>query len=145
MALKRGENPKYEYRHSDKFYQKFLGEAKIFKGYFFMEDGSPAPFCIDDFYKNVRCALLHEACTKNNWRINVRNCYPNPEKRLLIQDHHIKRLYRDVLLDKTVEYIDSYFEELKENYELRLNFARKMDSLCELTPDPTNYKWWIDK
>jgi len=142
--LKRGENPKYEYRQSDKVYRKFLGEARIFKGYFFAEDGSPAPFCADDFYKNVRCALLHEACTKNNWRINVSNFYSNPKNNLFIRDSQIKHIYRDVLLGKTIEYINSYFEELKESYDLRLNFARKMDNLCELTPDPQNYEWWVD-
>lgn len=144
--LKREERPKYEYKYSGDFYKKFLGQAEIFKGYFHTEDSSSPPFCVDDFYKNVRCSLLHEACIKNNWRINVSNCCLNPEKALFRKNSdNIKRIFRDIFQEKIIAYIDSYIEELKEKHELRMNFARKMDSLCELAPDPINYEWWIDK
>lgn len=148
--LKRGNDPRYEYRFSDKIYKDFLKSADVFKGYFHTDDSTPPPFCADDFYKNVRCALLHEACTKNNWIINV-SCHSNnnggvPFKR----DNHFKIIYRDILLEKISSYVVTYITELTNIAELtngeklRMNFARKMDSLCEINPDPDNYAWWKD-
>ncbi len=142
--LQNGKSPKYEYKNSNKFYTEFLKREEIFKGYFYTEDGSAPPFCVDDFYKNVRCPLLHEACIKNNWKIKVSN---NPSSSVLFvkSDENSKIIFRDVLLRIMTVYVDSYIEELKEDHSLRMNFARKMDSLCELPPDPKNYEWWIDK
>lgn len=150
--FKEGESPKYEYSESGKLFTEFLKQEKIFKEYFCTEDGSPPPFCADDFYKNVRCSLLHEACTKNNWAINVvkrgakRDSNNLASQAVLFKkDTGDKIIFRDVLLEKIVSYIDSYTEELKTSHDLRMKFARKMDSLCELPPDPKNYEWWIDK
>ena len=144
--LRNGKSPKYEYNDSRELFTEFLKreKIKIFEGYFYTKDGSPPPFCADDFYKNVRCALLHEACTKNNWKINISNI----KKSTLLfakDDDGSKIIFRDVLQRKIVAYIDNYLEELRESHELRMNFGRKMDSLCELIPDPKNYEWWNDK
>lgn len=143
--LQNRQSPKYEYKHSRELYTDFLEHEEIFKSYFYMEDGSPSPFCADDFYKNVRCALLHEACIKNNWKIKVSNGQPNDA--MIVKDKDCNKvIYRDVLQRKiTTVYIKSYVEDLKGDLDLRRKFARKMDSLCELTPDRINYEWWVDK
>jgi len=83
--------------------------------------------------QNVRCALLHEACIKNNWKINVskKNKLKNILFRKDIDD--VKIIFRDALQEGIIAYIDDYIEELKQEHKLRMNFARKMDSLCELS------------
>ena len=95
----------------------------------------------------MRCALLHEACTKNDWRINTLSCgYPNLDNKIMIKESSgIKRLFRDVLTSKLSDFIDSYKSELKTNKILRLYFARKIDHLCEIKPDSKNYEWWKEE
>jgi hypothetical protein len=87
---------------------------------------------------------LHEACTKNNWRINTLSCgYANPDKKILIKEvDGVKRLFRDVLTERLGEFLESYKSELQTNEKLRLYFVRKIDHLCEIKPDKINYKWW---
>lgn len=138
--LKQGNQPTYEYKNSSSFYIDFLKTAAIFEGTFYTTDGSLPPFCADDFYKNVRCALLHEACTKNDWKINI----SQGRDKLIVKENHIKSILRDNFLKKISEYINDYTVKLKNDRVLRLNFARKMDSLCEILPDPQNYEWWQD-
>ena len=103
--LKRGEKPEYEYRESDKFFKKFLISENAFEGYFHSKDNSKPLLCADDFYKNVRCALIHEACTKNNWLINTNH---NPKiidktKAFQVDGELIKRINRNALFRLIIE------------------------------------------
>lgn len=142
-----GDNPtpSYKYKFCARHFKEFLIESPIFSEYFGL--GENPEFIAADFYKNVRCALLHEACTKNNWRINTKSCgYVNPDDKIFItEENGIKRIYRDILEIKIREFVDSYLIELKTNYTMRLYFARKMDSLCEIDPEPEIYEWWKDE
>ncbi|MBU0711603.1 hypothetical protein KJ762_08495 [bacterium] len=141
---KNKKSPKYEYSLCSKHFQEFLKSSSLFSEYFNTSTITKPEFDTKDFYSNVRCALLHEACTKNNWRINTLSCgYYNPNSKLLIkEDDGIKRLYRDVLTVKLSEFLVNYNEDLKKDEKLRLYFARKMDHLCEIEPDKQRYIWW---
>jgi hypothetical protein len=135
---------KYEYTSSSAHFQYLLKNSNLFKEYFSNDKGNK-PMCDSkDFYVNFRCALLHDACTKNNWRINTLSCgYPNPDKKIItIENGGVKRLFRDVLTDKLSEFLENYKSELKTKEKLRLYFARKIDHLCELKPDKKKFKWW---
>lgn len=137
-------SPKYEYKSSSEHFQHFLTHSEFFKEYFTSKSGGAPMFTTIDFYTNVRCALLHEACTKNNWRINTLSCgYTNPDKKILtIESGSVKRLFRDILTNKLSEFLEKYKSDLKSDKKLRLYFARKIDHLCEIKPDKMNYEWW---
>jgi len=138
-----GNSPKYEYKLSSHHFQDFLKDSPLFKEFFSSKAGTPK-FDTKDFYSNVRCALLHDACTKNNWRINTLSCgYKNPDKKILtLESGGVKRLFRDILTIKLSKFLNNYKDDLKANRKLRLYFARKLDHLCEIKPDPTNFDWW---
>lgn len=138
--------PSYKYRSSANHFKDFMNTSSLFSEYFSSPNGSEPEFDSSDFYTNVRCALLHEACTKNNWRINTISCgYNNPDRKILTKDNNgIKRVYRDLLLDELKTYIETYMDKLKTDRSMRLYFARKMDSLCEIEPNPNDYEWWDD-
>ena len=88
-------SPNYQYLSSSKHFRNFLETSNIFSEYFTTKDGTIPDFDAKDFYKNVRCALLHEACTKNEWRINTISCgYSNPNNKIMVKDgKYIKRHY----------------------------------------------------
>lgn len=137
------QSPAYEYSSSSQHFQDFLRTSNLFSEYFAPSSGNSSKFDSSDFYTNARCALLHSACIKNNWRINTLSCgYSNPDKKIMtIDSKGIKRLYRDMLTEKLSEFLDNYKNELKENNVKRLYFARIIDHLCEINPDD-NYPWW---
>ena len=139
-------SPKYEYKVSSVHFQDFLKGSNLFQEYFSPVNGSPSNFDAVDFYANVRCALLHEACTKNNWRINTLSCgYSNPDQKIFTKEAgDTKRLFRDILTLKLSEFLEDYKLKLKTTEILRLYFARKIDHLCEIQPDNVNYAWWKD-
>lgn len=135
---------KYEYSSSSNHFQNFLKSSNLFSEYFTSKTDKSPEFDPKDFYVNVRCALLHEACTKNDWRINTLSCgHANPDEKIFTKDSSgVKRLFRDILTVKLSEFFDEYKAELKINKNLRLYFARKLDHLCEIEPDKQNYEWW---
>ncbi len=143
---KNNTSPNYEYKSSSNHFQDFLENSNMFKEYFSFQSDIAPMFDAKDFYANVRCALLHEACTKNNWRINTLSCgYANPDKKIMtIESGNVKRLFRDVLTIKLSDFLEDYKSYLKSDKKLRLYFARKIDHLCEITPDKINYEWWKD-
>lgn len=66
-CLRKGETLKpYEYSSSSDLFRQFLTTRQPFASQF-------ANDVAVDFYANVRCALLHEARTKGNWRIWAEN------------------------------------------------------------------------
>jgi hypothetical protein len=137
-------SPNYEYKFSSPLFQDFLKTSNLFSQYFASIENRTPEFDTADFYGNVRCALFHEACTKNGWRINTLSCgYPNPYEDILTKEGNgVKRLFRDVLTLKLSHFLENYKSDLKTDENLRLFFARKIDSLCEIQPDRNNYQWW---
>ncbi|KOS06515.1 hypothetical protein AM493_11085 [Flavobacterium akiainvivens] len=88
-----------------------------------------------EFYESIRCGLLHEAATKDNWKINLRS---NNE----FIDFESKTLYTNNFIKAIREYISSYEQQIiNDENGLRFKLARKMDSLSGTTID-TDAPWW---
>ena len=98
------------------------------------------------FYTEVRCGLLHEGRTKDNWTINLKP-FTEPKGTFLGRDGEKLKIYRTVLLKKLENYLIIYIKELRglkgneeKNKILRRNFARKMDHLYE--KKSKDVEWW---
>lgn len=113
----RHKNPRapYEYSRSGEIFARFLQSVRPFSGIF--DQGSA-----QDFYTSVRCGLLHEATTKNGWRIRA-----NGGKAIYAAS---KLVYRNQLQKLLLNYIDGYRDDLCQNEERQAAFLRKFDSLA---------------
>lgn len=111
-----------KYSSSQLVFTKFLRDYLPFKDY-----SSNLAGC---FYTHVRCALLHEARTKGNWKI-LADAPDNKKIVDVIEKTGEKTLYRNNLQKAFKEYIDNYGKELVECKELQKAFIRKFDYLCE--------------
>lgn len=107
-----------EYTGSGEMFVGFLKSAHPFKEIF--GDRNDAW----DFYENVRCSLLHEARTRNNWRILSRK---SPGSCI---DVKAKIIYRNDLQDAFMTFADWYGSELLQKTAYHEAFIRKFDSLC---------------
>ncbi|WP_114217099.1 hypothetical protein [Ochrobactrum sp. 3-3] len=115
--LKRGETlGPHEYNRSGDLFRKFLTTVKPFDTWF--TEGAAA-----DFYASVRCALLHEARTKNGWRIWVTGSVP--------VDTAKKTVFRDTLQRTILDYVESYGKALLTDQPLQEAFVRKFDNLAK--------------
>lgn len=83
---------------------------------------------MDDFCSNVRCSLLHDARTTNNWRI--RNDLTSASDALIV-DGDVKRINRTALLSLICDYLRAYRLELIKDMDLREKFIQKMNAICE--------------
>jgi len=79
----------------------------------------------EDFFKNVRCALLHEAMTRNGWTIRIDTDV------LVEQKGNGKTLNRFFFLDNLKSYIKGYRVEVLGNKERKNAFIRKMNCICK--------------
>ncbi len=77
-----------------------------------------------EFYKNVRCGLLHEARTKEGWTIWAKS----PIGAFVSATDKI--VYRDNLHLALLQFIDWYKGALVADTSLQEAFLRKFDSLC---------------
>jgi hypothetical protein len=121
-ATKIGKNYKYkdpgehEYSNSSGLFTEFLTAAAPFKGMF---DGLDQA---KEFYVNVRCALLHEARTKNGWRIWASGQIAiDPVKKIV---------WRDTLQQSIDAHICAYGKLVLVNKEIQDAFIRKFDYLA---------------
>ncbi len=130
----------YYYSRSARWYNKFLQSADIFKGYFY---GAGAFLTSNEFYKDVRCALIHEARTRKGWTVNI---YEKDKKKdqlnkILFEG---KKIYRTALnkalADNFREFCEEAREESKKGRKYRKYIARKLDVIYEIEPD--NCFWW---
>lgn len=108
----------YEYKSSRDVFVAFLTQRAPFSSTF---DAASA----QDFYIGVRCGLLHEARTKNGWRILAKS----PAG--MIADAAERIVYRDNFQEALLAYVESYGERLSQEPELQQAFIRKFDDLCE--------------
>lgn len=77
-----------------------------------------------DFYAGVRCGLLHEARTKNGWKVWAGTSIgqiADPAKRIV---------YRDGFQAGLLSYIKEYGTALQADAALQSAFIRKFDDLC---------------
>lgn len=138
----------YYYDDSARLYNRFLRTSDIFKNFFSAEKGEKPNYRPDDFYKNVRCALIHEAQTKNKWEIRIYGkTKTNDLKNNTIintDSKGIKILYRTALYFMLKDFIDNYCNvRLTENSQRgrtrRKYLARKIDYILEI---PADQKFW---
>jgi hypothetical protein len=111
---------KYTYKNSRKMCISFLTERAPFKSRF---NGALAK----DFYRSVRCGVLHEARTKGAWRILAESgssIIVDPDGR----DGPI--LYRDDFQDGICKFIDDYRAAVPKKCLLQEAFIRKFEHLC---------------
>ncbi len=120
--LGKGKN-EYGFGSSDVF-TKFLETQAPFNNVF----GVKGSVCKDDFYSNVRCALLHEAGTREGWKI-IRNSTKN---QIVEIEGKEKKLYRNQFQAALLEYIGNYLCELIENRDRQDAFIEKFDGLCRV-------------
>lgn len=151
---KNASSPKYEYRESQQMFCSLLHTASIFQDNFWELDNKnkkviDSPYYASEFYKSVRCGLMHEARTKGNWHITATPLTKSvkTEKRFIITESNKIKIYRTVLHYKLLDYLKEYSNELrqetKEGVVLRKFFARKLDHLFNMIPDG-NYDWWTE-
>lgn len=111
---------RYEYgpRNSRAIFTSFLTLRSPFNEYF-DED------LADDFYSNVRCSLLHEACTRNEWRINMHG------HKTITKDGSSKLINRSLLVSDLERNMEEYKKLLvSDNDDYREAFIRKFDGIC---------------
>jgi hypothetical protein len=117
--LRRGEalGP-YEYNTSVALFTEFLCHRHPFATQF-------TERLATEFYVSIRCGLLHEARTKNGWRVWA----VGPPGTIVDGTERI--VYRDNFQAALDEFIAWYGQELVSNTDLQKAFIRKFDSLCQ--------------
>ncbi|MDI3431139.1 hypothetical protein QLG02_12445 [Aeromonas sp. V90_14] len=109
----------YEYNRSKDCFIDFLVSRPPFSERFNRDIAS-------EFYSAIRCGLLHEASTKDGWKI-----WGQSESGEEIICYDQKKVFRDDFEDAVKKYISIYRDELIKNNELKMAFIRKFDSLCQ--------------
>jgi len=109
---------KVEYYKSLPIFKSFLTNRDPFKNLFSLNG------LVEDFYENVRCAILHEAATRNGWTIRV-------DTEEMIEVNGYQKILNRALFVKEIEnYMGGYILELSESTELKDAYIRKFDSIC---------------
>lgn len=108
----------YEYANSGMLFVAFLSTRQPFARGF-------NAHLARDFYENVRCGLLHEACTKGGWTIHAKS----PAGSVVSAPDKI--VYRDTFQAALLEFIGWYKMTLPSDIALQEAFIRKFDSLCQ--------------
>lgn len=110
----------FEYNRSEDIFISFLTQRH--------------PFSLDfnkinaaEFYKNIRCGLLHEARTKGKWTI----WGSSPNNKLIDQTTNETIVYRDDFLEATKLLIKQYEQDLITSPVRKDAFIRKFDNVCE--------------
>lgn len=110
-------NTEYGNGKSKKLFINFLTKNKPFSVFF---DHDLA----DDFYKNVRCSLVHEAMTRNGWKIRINT------NMLVVTEGEIKIFNRFYFLELMIEYIKEYREQTIISKVQKNAFLCKMKCIC---------------
>lgn len=111
----------------------FKGNEKVFKSFF----NNRVKIGIDgkDFYNSVRCSLLHETQTKNNWKIKK----SGDNRKVFEVKEGFKILYRDGFQYEIIEVLKRYkiaivdgkpFDNSISTCDLRKNFISKINHIC---------------
>ena len=109
---------RFEYSESGKLFAAFLSTRQPFCKIF---DAAIAA----DFYVGVRCALLHEARTKNGWIVKAKG------PAIAVISGNDKIVYRNNFHAALLEFIESYKAAMPSDRQLQEAFVRKFNSLCE--------------
>jgi hypothetical protein len=107
----------YEYSESGQMFSTFLTKRQPFCAVF---NASLAA----DFYSGVRCALLHEARTKDGWIVKAKGS-------VIVEVCAGRKLvFRNNFHDALLNFIEWYRGALPADQALQEAFIRKFDSLC---------------
>jgi len=109
---------RFEYFESGPLFVDFLSKRQPFNKTF-------NPTLAQDFYKNVRCGLLHEARTKNGWLIRAKS--PTGA----IVDAKQRILFRNNFHDALLQFVEWYGKALVTDTDIQAAFLRKFSSLCD--------------
>lgn len=116
--LRKGETlGPHEYSSSSKLFLSFLTTRSPFSNEF-TED------LAGEYYRSIRCGLLHEARTRTGWLIWVDD---NNDR---IIDGNARILYRDRFQAALLLFLARYCEELMSTKTIQDAFVRKFDRLC---------------
>jgi hypothetical protein len=111
---------RFEYNNSK---QKFIGcltERLPFKTKF-------DHVLAKDFYENVRCGLLHEAQTKNNWLIRIDN------KTGIIEERDGHKIFDRFKFGQLLNlFLEKHRTEFVKDKELQSALRRKLNVICDL-------------
>lgn len=113
----------FEYSSSSQMFEDFLVSRRPFNIDFASRE------LAHEFYTAVRCGLLHEAQTKNGWRIWA----DGPTGHVIDADE--KLVFRNNFQAALLAFIEAYGAELVSNTEYQQAFIRKFDSLCGAPPN----------
>jgi len=112
-------DPDTEYFKSQPLFESFLTKREPFKQHFSQDD------LAKEFYENVRCAVLHEAATRNGWKVRI-------DTEMLVEKQENQCVVnRAVFVQAIEEYIERYKQQLVHSIELKKAFIRKFNSICE--------------
>ena len=135
------------YKKSAKIYERFLRTAPLFETAFSSQTNEKPLFLAHDFYMNVRCALIHEAQTKNNWEVKIYKDKSQDELNEICFDteNGKKLIYRTALFKGLKIYFKDFIHnkltlETNRGRILRKHLARKIDHIAEISPDQKF--WW---
>ncbi|WP_143534761.1 hypothetical protein [Notoacmeibacter marinus] len=109
----------FQYGRSQDLYCGFLTQQSPFSGLFTDEDRAL------NFYKNVRCGLVHEAQTKNGWKIWAGSANDKAV------DFEHKVVNRDLFGDLINQYVEIYSKDLIFCRDLQQAFIRKMQYIYD--------------
>ena len=139
----------YEYNYSGGIFKKFLPQERPFKVFF---DSKTKAY---NFYKNVRCGLLHEARTKEEWILRYDSNRPemmwnDAERQSIVINRHafyagliswVKETFLPSLeMILSGDGCGEQNEAIKKNVMIaRSNFIRKMDDICDEKPEIVRY------
>lgn len=119
--LRRGENlGPHEYSGSKDVFVHFLCERQPFQAVF-----GPAPTLAEDCYASVRCGLLHEARTKNGWRILAGSSSS------ALVDGAKRIVYRNGFQAGLVTFVAWYEQAVPTDVSMQEAFIRKFEALCQ--------------
>jgi hypothetical protein len=107
----------FKYGESGKLFKDFLRAQPPFSDHVRSEADAV------DFYLNIRCALVHEAQTKNGWTVKA------GFKRYPVIDFEKQIINRDELGRAIEGYLKCYRTQLCEDNELQEAFFRKFENL----------------
>jgi hypothetical protein len=109
--------PAHEYYDSKEMFVSFLTNRSPFAQEFNRD-------LAIDFYKGVRCGLMHEARTKGGWTIAANS----PIGRVISPSSKV--VYRNDFHDAILDFIRTYRRAIVTNPMYQAAFIRKFDGLC---------------
>ncbi len=120
---RKGDPPlgQYEYGVSGHIFINFLCTRTPFNLQFDTQNA-------DDFFKNIRCGLLHEARTNGNWTI----WGSSGNGTLINKTANETIIYRDDFSEALHKFINTQYKaDLLSSVDRKEAFIRKFDKLCE--------------